>query len=69
MFGIVTIDQKNICNGKAKTRHKEGYNVFSERAWENSLTSKEASSIKSIYRYQIMLRLKFSETINLSNSC
>ena len=63
MFSIVTIDQKNICNGKAKTRHKEGYNVFSERAWENSLTSKEASSIKSIYRYQIMLRLQFAETI------
>ena len=41
MFGIVTIDQKNICNGKAKTRHKEGYNVFSEEACENLATSKE----------------------------
>ena len=67
MFSIVTIDQKNICNGKAKTRHKEGYNVFNERAWENSLTSKEASSIKSIYRYQIMLRLQFADNVLFAN--
>ena len=37
----MTTDQKNICNGKVKTRHKEGYNVFSEEACENLPTSKE----------------------------
>ena len=48
-FNIVTTDQKNICNGKVKTRHKEGYNVFSEEACENLPTSKETYLVCTVF--------------------
>ena len=45
----MTTDQKNICNGKVKTRHKEGYNVFSEEACENLPTSKETYLVCTVF--------------------
>ena len=45
----MTTDQKNICNGKVKTRHKEGYNVFSEEACENLPTSKETYLVCTLF--------------------